>query len=120
MGIPLYNIPDIRRFYGKDMYGTDPIDFFEEDYKPIDFARHCWHASQLKTLMKASSPHQAPLSASSFSLRSNVWGYFSVGANGGIHEFADSQFGHLFAKGPTRETRPQVPHPCVEGDRSAW
>jgi acetyl-CoA carboxylase / biotin carboxylase 1 len=32
-----------------------------------------------------------------------VWGYFSVGANGGIHEFADSQFGHLFAKGPTRE-----------------
>jgi biotin carboxylase len=33
----------------------------------------------------------------------NVWGYFSVGANGGIHEFADSQFGHLFASGPTRE-----------------
>jgi acetyl-CoA carboxylase/biotin carboxylase 1 len=32
-----------------------------------------------------------------------VWGYFSVGANGGIHEFADSQFGHLFASGPTRE-----------------
>jgi acetyl-CoA carboxylase/biotin carboxylase 1 len=33
----------------------------------------------------------------------DCWGYFSVGANGGIHEFADSQFGHLFAKGPTRE-----------------
>lgn len=32
-----------------------------------------------------------------------MWGYFSVGANGGIHEFADSQFGHLFASGPTRE-----------------
>ena len=32
-----------------------------------------------------------------------VWGYFSVGANGGIHEFADSQFGHLFASGATRE-----------------
>ena len=32
-----------------------------------------------------------------------VWGYFSVGANGGIHEYADSQFGHLFASGPTRE-----------------
>lgn len=30
-------------------------------------------------------------------------GYFSVGANGGIHEFADSQFGHLFAEGPTRK-----------------
>lgn len=32
-----------------------------------------------------------------------MWGYFSVGAEGGIHEFADSQFGHLFASGPTRE-----------------
>ena len=33
----------------------------------------------------------------------NVWGYFSIGTNGGIHEFADSQFGHLFATGPNRE-----------------
>jgi acetyl-CoA carboxylase/biotin carboxylase 1 len=32
-----------------------------------------------------------------------VWGYFSVGANGAVHEFADSQFGHLFASGATRE-----------------
>eukprot|EP00737_Agarophyton_chilense_P001387 gb/GEZJ01001557.1/.p1 GENE.gb/GEZJ01001557.1/~~gb/GEZJ01001557.1/.p1 ORF type:complete len:2331 (-),score=312.23 gb/GEZJ01001557.1/:1422-8057(-) len=34
----------------------------------------------------------------------NVWGYFSVGASGGVHEFADSQFGHLFAWGETRES----------------
>lgn len=33
----------------------------------------------------------------------NVWGYFSVGASGGVHEFADSQFGHLFAWGENRE-----------------
>jgi hypothetical protein len=32
-----------------------------------------------------------------------VWGYFSVKGGGGIHEFSDSQFGHLFAKGETRE-----------------
>ena len=32
-----------------------------------------------------------------------MWGYFSVGANGGVHEFADSQFGHLFATGEDRE-----------------
>jgi hypothetical protein len=38
-----------------------------------------------------------------FQSTSKVWGYFSVGANGGIHEFADSQFGHLFASGATRE-----------------
>ncbi|KAJ8902947.1 hypothetical protein NDN08_006265 [Rhodosorus marinus] len=33
----------------------------------------------------------------------NVWGYFSVGASGGVHEFSDSQFGHLFAWGEDRE-----------------
>jgi hypothetical protein len=32
-----------------------------------------------------------------------VWGYFSVKSGGGIHEFSDSQFGHLFAKGDSRE-----------------
>merc|ERR1719230_2560324 len=31
------------------------------------------------------------------------WGYFSVGANGSIHEYADSQFGHIFAHGADRE-----------------
>lgn len=34
----------------------------------------------------------------------SVWGYFSVGASGGVHEYADSQFGHLFAWGETRES----------------
>lgn len=33
----------------------------------------------------------------------NVWGYFSVAASGGLHEFADSQFGHCFGWGETRE-----------------
>lgn len=33
----------------------------------------------------------------------NVWGYFSVGALGGLHEFADSQFGHCFSWGEDRE-----------------
>jgi hypothetical protein len=31
-----------------------------------------------------------------------VWGYFSVKPGGQIHEFSDSQFGHVFAKGTTR------------------
>ena len=33
----------------------------------------------------------------------NVWGYFSLGSNGSVHEFADSQIGHIFSWGPTRE-----------------
>lgn len=34
----------------------------------------------------------------------NVWGYFSVSASGGVHEYADSQFGHIFSYGETRDT----------------
>lgn len=102
MGIPLYSIPDIRKFYGREMYGTDPIDFMTEDYMPID-------CHILAARITAENPDEGfkPTSGSieriKFQSTSNVWGYFSVGANGGIHEFADSQFGHLFAKGPTRE-----------------
>ena len=36
-------------------------------------------------------------------VRGDCWGYFSCGLKGAIHEFADSQFGHIFAKGPNRE-----------------
>ena len=31
-----------------------------------------------------------------------VWGYFAVKPGGQVHEFSDSQFGHVFAKGATR------------------
>ena len=34
----------------------------------------------------------------------DVWGYFSIDKSGSIHEFADSQFGHIFASGPDRES----------------
>jgi len=103
MGIPLYKIPEVRKFYGKpDMYGDSSIDFLEEDYKPVD-------SHVIAARITAENPDEGfkPTSGTiervKFQSTSNVWGYFSVGANGGIHEFADSQFGHLFAKGPTRE-----------------
>ena len=39
-----------------------------------------------------------------------MWGYFSVIADGGVHEYADSQFGHIFANAPTREEARRYPH----------
>ena len=33
----------------------------------------------------------------------NVWGYFSVSSSGSLHEFCDSQFGHIFSWGESRE-----------------
>ena len=32
----------------------------------------------------------------------DVWGYFAVKPGGRVHEFSDSQFGHVFARGATR------------------
>jgi len=103
MGIPLNKIPQVRRLYGKDdLYGDSEIDFLEEEYKDID-------CHVIAARITAENPDEGfkPTSGSieriKFQSTSDVWGYFSVGANGGIHEFADSQFGHLFAKGETRE-----------------
>jgi acetyl-CoA carboxylase/biotin carboxylase 1 len=103
MGIPLNKIPEIRRFYGRpDIYGDDKIDFMEEDYKEID-------SHVIAARITAENPDEGfkPTSGTieriKFQSTPNVWGYFSVGPNGGIHEFADSQFGHLFAKAATRE-----------------
>ena len=103
MGIPLDRIPDVRRFYGKDpeLEGGD-IDFFEDAYNYPD-------SHVIAARLTAENPDEGfkPTSGSiervKFQPTSSVWGYFSVGANGGIHEYADSQFGHLFAKGKTRE-----------------
>ncbi|KAL7542231.1 hypothetical protein ACHAXR_013354, partial [Thalassiosira sp. AJA248-18] len=104
MGIPLYNIPEVRKLYNRpDPYGTDPIDFLEERYRDMD-------SHVIAARITAENPDEGfkPTSGTieriKFQSTPNVWGYFSVGANGGIHEFADSQFGHLFAKGPNRES----------------
>ena len=102
MGIPLYNVPEVRRFFGRDLYGTDKIDFMNEWYKDVD-------THVIAARITAENPDEGfkPTSGTieriKFQSTPSVWGYFSVGPNGGVHEYADSQFGHLFAKGATRE-----------------
>jgi len=102
MGIPLSNIPEIRTLFGQDRNGTSNIDFFNTEYKDID-------SHVIAARITAENPDDGFKPTSGriervrFQSSPNVWGYFSVGARGGIHEFADSQFGHIFAKGPNRE-----------------
>ena len=48
-------------------------------------------------------PSSGTVQELNFRSSQNVWGYFSVSAAGGLHEFADSQFGHIFAWGETRK-----------------
>ncbi|CBZ50010.1 hypothetical protein NCLIV_004860 [Neospora caninum Liverpool] len=102
MGIPLWRIPDIRRFFGRDPNAGDRIDFMKDDYLPIE--RHV-----IASRITAENPDEGfkPTSGRvdrlEFQPLENVWGYFSVGASGGVHEYADSQFGHIFATGKNRE-----------------
>ncbi|KAJ8605817.1 hypothetical protein CTAYLR_000576 [Chrysophaeum taylorii] len=102
MGIPLHRIPDIRRLYGRPPYSTSTIDFQEEHKQPA--LGHC-----IAVRVTAENPDQGfqPTSGSitevNFRSTPDVWGYFSVDSSGLVHEFADSQFGHLFASGVDRE-----------------
>lgn len=102
MGIQLDKIPEIREFYGRADNDDSPIDFMEEDYQYPD--KHVIAARiTAENPDEGFKPTSGRIERVKFQSTPRVWGYFSVGANGGIHEFADSQFGHLFASGPTRE-----------------
>jgi len=116
MGIPLYRIRDIRTLYGMDPRGTELIDF--------DFEDPASHAKQRKPQPKGHvvacritaenpdtgfKPGMGALTELNFRSSTSTWGYFSVGTSGGLHEYADSQFGHIFAYGSDRsEARKQM------------
>ena len=101
MGIPLHRIPEVRNFYGRDTEATDEIDFIEEDY--IMPNSHVIAARiTAENPDEGFKPTSGGIERVQFQSTPNVWGYFSVGANGGVHEFADSQFGHIFASGRNR------------------
>jgi len=103
MGVPLHRIKDIRRLYGRHPCGKDTIDFTYSERKCPP--RHC-----LAVRVTAENPDAGfqPTSGNieelHFRSAIDVWGYFSVNSSGNIHEFADSQFGHIFASGPDRES----------------
>ena len=102
MGISLSRIPEIRKFYGRDVEKSDPIDFLNDEY--VYPENHVIAARiTAENPDEGFKPTSGRIERVKFQSTPKVWGYFSVGANGGIHEFADSQFGHLFATGPTRE-----------------
>ena len=103
MGVPLHRIGGIRKMYGRNPLGTDTIDY--EYSERVVNPRHC-----VAVRITAENPESAfqPTSGDIHELKfmSNidVWGYFSVDSSGSVHEFADSQFGHIFASGPDRES----------------
>ncbi|GAM23780.1 hypothetical protein SAMD00019534_069550 [Acytostelium subglobosum LB1] len=103
MGIPLYRIPDIRKLYNQQPLEDSKIDL-QDFTQRLPAKGHC-----IAVRITGENPDEGfkPTSGKiidlTFRSNPNVWGYFSVGAHGGLHEYADSQFGHIFANGVTRE-----------------
>lgn len=101
MGIPLYRIKDIRLLYGQSPYGENSIDFSKGRARPWGHVIAARITSENPD--EGFKPSSGTVSELNFRSNKNVWGYFSVAASGGLHEFADSQFGHCFSWGEDRE-----------------
>jgi acetyl-CoA carboxylase/biotin carboxylase 1 len=90
---------DIRNFYEKP---TGDIDFLKDEYRPI--TNHVIAARITgENADDGFRPTSGQLERIRFQGSPKTWGYFAIGPNGSIHEFSDSQFGHIFASGADRE-----------------
>ena len=104
MGIPLCHIPDIRELYGHNRFeGAEAKIDFAETEREQPFG-HCIAVRITAENAEAGfKPTSGGIQELNFRSTPNVWGYFSMDSSGSVHEFADSQFGHLFANGTDRE-----------------
>ncbi|KAL4859471.1 Acetyl-CoA carboxylase 1 [Chlorella vulgaris] len=102
MGVPLHAMPDLRRLHGADVAGSGPL-----DYEGASTMQPLGHVVAVRVTAENANDGFKPTCGSieeiSFRSTPEVWGYFSVKGGGAIHEYSDSQFGHLFAKGESRE-----------------
>ncbi|XP_076818165.1 acetyl-CoA carboxylase-like isoform X1 [Clavelina lepadiformis] len=103
MGIPLYRIRDIRILYNEDPLLESPINFMNPPHKPKAHGHVIAARITSENPDEGFKPSAGTVQELNFRSNKNVWGYFSVGAAGGLHEYADSQFGHCFAWGENRE-----------------
>ncbi|XP_068461041.1 acetyl-CoA carboxylase isoform X2 [Clinocottus analis] len=103
MGIPLYRMKDIRLLYGETPWGDNIIDFENPEYMPSPRGHVIAARITSENPDEGFKPSSGTVQELNFRSSKNVWGYFSVGATGGLHEFADSQFGHCFSWGENRE-----------------
>ncbi|KAF6778945.1 hypothetical protein AHF37_01156 [Paragonimus kellicotti] len=104
MGIPLHQIKDIRDLYHISSQSDCPVSFeqLEKNRRPPS----CYVIAARITSEdpdEGFKPRPGDVQELNFKSSQSVWGYFSVGSAGGIHEFADSQFGHCFSAAESRE-----------------
>ncbi|KAI5984263.1 acetyl-CoA carboxylase [Pisolithus albus] len=109
MGIPLHCIRHIRQLYGVAPNASSEIDFdmIKPESNQLQRKPHPkGHVVAVRITAEnpdaGFKPSSGSLQELNFRSSKNVWGYFSVASAGGLHEFADSQFGHIFAYGEDR------------------
>lgn len=109
MGLPLHRIRDIRLLYGADPNLSSEIDFSFASDASLDLQRRPrpkGHTTACRITSENPAegfkPSGGTMHELNFRSSSNVWGYFSVSSSSTIHNFADSQFGHIFAYGENR------------------
>ncbi|KAM4746168.1 acetyl-CoA carboxylase 2 isoform 5-T5 [Anableps anableps] len=103
MGISLHRIKDIRMLYGESPWGDSIINFETPDCIPNPRGHVIAVRITSENPDEGFKPSSGTVQELNFRSSKNVWGYFSVGPAGGLHEFADSQFGHCFSWGENRE-----------------
>ncbi|XP_026541261.1 acetyl-CoA carboxylase 2 isoform X1 [Notechis scutatus] len=103
MGVPLHRIKDIRALYGQSPWGDHPIAFEDPSNVPVPRGHVIAARITSENPDEGFKPSSGTVQELNFRSNKNVWGYFSVAAAGGLHEFADSQFGHCFSWGENRE-----------------
>uniref|UniRef100_A0A8C0ALK5 Acetyl-CoA carboxylase 1 n=1 Tax=Bos mutus grunniens TaxID=30521 RepID=A0A8C0ALK5_BOSMU len=103
MGVPLHRLKDIRLLYGESPWGVMPISFETPSNPPIPRGHVIAARITSENPDEGFKPSSGTVQELNFRSSKNVWGYFSVAATGGLHEFADSQFGHCFSWGENRE-----------------
>lgn len=116
MGIPLDRIADIRTLYGMNPRSSEPIDFdfvdpesSKKQRKPQPRGHVVACRITAENPDTGFKPGMGALTELNFRSSTSTWGYFSVGTSGALHEYADSQFGHVFAYGADRsEARKQM------------
>ncbi|KAJ4767613.1 Acetyl-CoA carboxylase [Rhynchospora pubera] len=114
MGIPLWQIPEIRRFYGKEHGGAysawkkTSLVATQFDFDQAQSVKPTGHCVAVRITSEdpddGFKPTGGKVQELIFKSKPSTWAYFSVKSGGGIHEFSDSQFGHVFSFGESRSS----------------
>ncbi|CCD73648.1 acetyl-CoA carboxylase [Caenorhabditis elegans] len=99
MGLPLHKIKDIRKLYDLPIDGDSEL----PDEVLVDTKLHAIAARiTCENPDDSFRPSTGKVYEINFPSSQDAWAYFSVGRGSSVHQFADSQFGHIFTRGTSR------------------